>query len=168
MKSRICIVYISLRLTIEAVQYDDTWRNWCAVPRFFDIASTWKWVVSFTPLWLYPRKQPLVPTGRRMAGPHNRYGKQSERKHFVSTGTRTTTPCHTVPSQSHYRHAIQAPSQRQMGTINTGMLISLDLAIPQKALVYTKLKLLASSWHNWRPCFVVRHSRSLLRLQEIG
>jgi hypothetical protein len=42
----------------------------CIDPHFLDLGISWRWVVSFTPLPLYPRgKSPQHPLDRRLGGP---------------------------------------------------------------------------------------------------
>jgi hypothetical protein len=48
----------------------------CVDPRFLDLGTSLKWVVSFTPLPLYPRDEsPRHPLDRMLGGPHSRYGR---------------------------------------------------------------------------------------------
>jgi hypothetical protein len=43
---------------------------------FFDLGTRWRWVVSFTPLPLYPQgKNPFYPLDRRLGGPQIRSGR---------------------------------------------------------------------------------------------
>jgi hypothetical protein len=51
------------------------------IPRIFDIDTTWRWVVSFTPRPLYcQRKSPRCPLCGRLSGPRNRSGSGGEEK----------------------------------------------------------------------------------------
>jgi hypothetical protein len=60
---------------------------------FLDLGSSWRWVVSFTPLPLYPRwKNPQYPLGKRLGWPQSRYGQRGEEKILYPTVTRTPTP----------------------------------------------------------------------------
>jgi hypothetical protein len=60
----------------------------CIDPRFLDLGTSWRWVVSFTPLPLYPR----YPLDRRLGGPQSQSGWRGEEKILYPTGTRTPTP----------------------------------------------------------------------------
>jgi hypothetical protein len=45
-------------------------------PMFFDLITSWRWVVSFTPRPLYFQvKRPLYPLDRRLDGPQSRSGR---------------------------------------------------------------------------------------------
>jgi hypothetical protein len=51
------------------------------------------WVISFTPLPLYPRgKSPRYPLDRRLGGPQSRSGRRGEEKILDPPGTRAPTP----------------------------------------------------------------------------
>jgi hypothetical protein len=42
-------------------------REWCTDPHFLDLGTSWRWMVSFTPLTLYPRENsPRYPLNRRL------------------------------------------------------------------------------------------------------
>jgi hypothetical protein len=70
----------------------------CIDPRFLDLGTSWRWVVSFTPLPLYPRvKSPLYPLDRRLGEPQRLSGRYVEAKVLDSTGTRTPTPRPSSP-----------------------------------------------------------------------
>jgi hypothetical protein len=48
---------------------------------FLVLSTSWRWVVSFTPLLLYPRgKGPRYPLDRRLIGPQSRSGRFGEEK----------------------------------------------------------------------------------------
>jgi hypothetical protein len=50
-------------------------------PRILDLSTRWRWVVSFTPLPLYPQgKSPWYPLDRRLSGPESRSGRGGEEK----------------------------------------------------------------------------------------
>jgi hypothetical protein len=40
------------------------WGSGGIAPRILDFGTRWRWVVSFTPLPLYPQGKPPVPTGQ--------------------------------------------------------------------------------------------------------
>jgi hypothetical protein len=48
-------IKLSLRLTNYALCYDDVWGSGCIDPRFLDLGTNWKCVVSFTPQGKSPR-----------------------------------------------------------------------------------------------------------------
>jgi hypothetical protein len=49
----------SLCLTNEALRHEGLWGSGCIHPRFLDLSTSRRWVVSFTPRPLYPRE--IVP-----------------------------------------------------------------------------------------------------------
>jgi hypothetical protein len=60
--------------------------------------TSWRWVVSFTPLPLYPR----YPFYRMLGGPQSQSGRYGEVKMFVPTGTRTPASLVVQPVASRY------------------------------------------------------------------
>jgi hypothetical protein len=65
------------------------WRRmWsgCIDPRFFYLETSWKWVVSFTPLPFYPRRKYLLD--RRLGAPQIRYGRYWKVKFLDPRGNR--------------------------------------------------------------------------------
>jgi hypothetical protein len=53
-------------LTNWTLRYEDVWGNGCIDPRFLDLGTSWRLVVSFRPHMLYSRgKCPLYPLGGR-------------------------------------------------------------------------------------------------------
>jgi hypothetical protein len=75
--------------------------EWMLYPRFLDLGTSWRWVVSFTLLPLYPKKKraPLYSLGR-LGGPQSRSGKYGEAKILDHTRTRTPTPPSSDSSSS--------------------------------------------------------------------
>jgi hypothetical protein len=70
----------------------------CIHPRFLDLGTSWRWVVSFTPRSLYlQRKCPRYPLDRRLGGPQSRSGRHGEVKILAPTGTQTPTPLSSSP-----------------------------------------------------------------------
>jgi hypothetical protein len=64
----------------------------CIDPHFLDLGISWRWVVSFMPLPLYPWvKSPRYSLDRRLVGPQRWSGRHGEVKILASTGTRTPT-----------------------------------------------------------------------------
>jgi hypothetical protein len=67
-------------------------------PRFLDLGTSWRWVVSFTPRLLYPQwKSPQYPLHRRLCGPQSRSGWHGEVKSLAPTRIRTLTPWSSSP-----------------------------------------------------------------------
>jgi hypothetical protein len=65
----------------------------CIDPRFLDLGTSWRWVVSFTRWPLLPLgKEPQYPLDRRLGGPQSQSGRCGEEKILDPTGTRTLTP----------------------------------------------------------------------------
>jgi hypothetical protein len=50
-------VKLSLCLTNWALRHEDICGSGCIDPNFLDLGISWSWVVSFTPLPLYPRER---------------------------------------------------------------------------------------------------------------
>jgi hypothetical protein len=51
---------------------------------FLHLGTRWGWVVSFTPLPLYPRgKSPRYPLDRKLGGPQSRSGRCGEEKNLA-------------------------------------------------------------------------------------
>jgi hypothetical protein len=89
---------LSLCLTNWALRHEGVWGSGCTDPHFFDLGTSWRWVVSFTPRQFYPRgKNPRYPLDRRMGGPQCRSGRRGEAKILDPTGTRTPTPRSSSP-----------------------------------------------------------------------
>jgi hypothetical protein len=82
----------------SALRHEGVWGSGCIDPHFLDLGTSWRWVVSFTPLPLYPRgKSPRYPLDRRLGGPQSQSGRRGEVKILALTGTRTPTPWSTSP-----------------------------------------------------------------------
>jgi hypothetical protein len=62
-------VKLSLCLTNQALRHESVWGSGCVYPRFLYVGTSWRWVVSFTPLPHYKR---LYPLDRRLGGPQSR------------------------------------------------------------------------------------------------
>jgi hypothetical protein len=55
------------------------WVSGGIASRILDHGIRWRWVISFTPLLLYPHgKSPWYPLVRRLGGPQNRRGRGGE------------------------------------------------------------------------------------------
>jgi hypothetical protein len=86
-------VKLSLCSTNSVLLHEGVWGSACIDPHFLDLGTSWRWVVRFTPLPLYPRgKSPRYPSDRRLGGPQSRSGRFGEEKILDPTGTRTATP----------------------------------------------------------------------------
>jgi hypothetical protein len=75
------VIMLSLCLTNQALRHEDVWGSGCTEPHFvyLETRSSWKWVISFTPLPLYPRgKNPSYPLDTRLGGPQSRSGRRGE------------------------------------------------------------------------------------------
>jgi hypothetical protein len=75
----------------------------CIDPHFLDFRTSWRWVVSFTPLPLYPRGKRLrYPLNRRLGKPQSRSGRHGVEKIIDPTGIRTPTSSVVQPMASRY------------------------------------------------------------------
>jgi hypothetical protein len=91
-------VTLSLSLANWALRHEGVWGSGSIDPRFLDLGISWIWVVSFTPLLLYPRgKSSRYPLDRRLGVPQSQYGRYGESKILDPTGTRTLTPRSSRP-----------------------------------------------------------------------
>jgi hypothetical protein len=64
----------------------------CIDSHFLDLGTSWRWVVSFTPLLLYPQgKSPRYPLDRSLGWPQSQSGRRGEEKILDPTWTRTLT-----------------------------------------------------------------------------
>jgi hypothetical protein len=100
-----CKVKVSLCLTNWALRHEDVWGSGCRGPRFLDLGTSWRWVVSFISRPLYPlRNRPRDPLDRRLGGPLNRSGRRGEEKILAPTRNRTATPSAIQPVAHRYNH----------------------------------------------------------------
>jgi hypothetical protein len=91
-------VKLSLCLTNSALRHKGVWWSGSIDPYFLDLFTSWRRVVSLTPLPLYPQgKSPQSPLDMRLGRLQNRSGKRGEEKILDSTGTRTLTPWPSSP-----------------------------------------------------------------------
>jgi hypothetical protein len=86
-------------------EFSTPWRRMGEWMYRSDLGTSWRWVVSFTPLPRYPRgKSPRFPLDGRLGGPQSRSGRCWEEKILDPTGTRTPDPLsRPACSQSLYR-----------------------------------------------------------------
>jgi hypothetical protein len=76
-----------------AVRHESVWRSGCIGPHFLHLGTSWRWVVSFTPLPLYPQgKSPQYLLDRRLGGPQSRSGWRGEEKILDHSGTSSPIP----------------------------------------------------------------------------
>jgi hypothetical protein len=95
--NRLWKVKLSL-ITNYSLRHEDVWGSGCIDPRFLDLGTSWRSVVSFTPRPLYLRgKSSRYPLDTRLDGPQSRYGRCGEEKILDHTGTRTPTPWSSSP-----------------------------------------------------------------------
>jgi hypothetical protein len=77
------------------------WRcmgEWRYSSIILELDTSWKWVVSFTTLPLYPRgKNPRYLLERRLGGPQSGSGRRGEQKILDPSGTLTPTPLSSSP-----------------------------------------------------------------------
>jgi hypothetical protein len=65
----------------EAPRHEDVLGSGGIAPHIFDLGTTWRWVVSFTPRPLYLQgKIPWYPLDRRLGGTQSRSGHGDEEK----------------------------------------------------------------------------------------
>jgi hypothetical protein len=84
------LVKFYLCLTNYALCHEGAWGSGCIDPRFIDLGTSRRWVVSFTPLPLYPRgNSPWYLLDRRLGGLQRRSGQYEELKILDPTGNRT-------------------------------------------------------------------------------
>jgi hypothetical protein len=96
-------VKLSLCFTNEALRHEDVWGSGCIDPHFLDLGTSLRWVVSFTPLPLYPRE--------RAPGTHFKGGWVDPRaglddmhkwKFFTLPGLKLSCPLVIQPIASRY------------------------------------------------------------------
>jgi hypothetical protein len=74
-------VKLSLCSTNESLRHEDVWGSGCTDPRFLDLGTSCRWVVTVTPQPLYPRgKCPRYLLDRRLGGPQSRSGQRGNEK----------------------------------------------------------------------------------------
>jgi hypothetical protein len=93
-------IKLSLYLTNWALRHEGVCRSGYIDPRFLDLDTSWRWVVSFMPRPLYPRTNILrYRLDRSLCGPRKRSGRRGEEKNLTLTGTRTPTHRPSSPYQ---------------------------------------------------------------------
>jgi hypothetical protein len=102
-------VTLSLCLTNYALRHEGLWGSGRIDPRFLDLGTSWRWMVSLTLRPIYPRgKRPRYPLDRGLGGPQTWSGRCGEEKIVYLTGTRTPTPLSSSP----YRGAVPTALSR--------------------------------------------------------
>jgi hypothetical protein len=80
--SRVILILLLLKK-----RYEDM-GEWRYSSTFIDLGTRWRWVVSFTPLQLYPWRRSLwYPLDRRQGGPQSWSGHCGEEKNLALPGT---------------------------------------------------------------------------------
>jgi hypothetical protein len=77
-----------------------TYGEWRYSSTILDLAAIWKWVVSFTPLSLYPQENPPPPQyslDRSLGGPENRPGRYGEEKNLMHLSGIEGRPSRPLP-----------------------------------------------------------------------
>jgi hypothetical protein len=71
----------------DALRHEGVWGSGCIDPHFLELGISWSWLVSFTPLPLYPQgKSPRYPLNRSLDGPQSRSGRCGEEKILTLPG----------------------------------------------------------------------------------
>jgi hypothetical protein len=91
--------------------------EWRYSSTVLDLVTKWRWVVSFTPLPLYPggnwRRYPL---DRKLGGPQSRYRRYREEKNLAPAGIRT--PAVQPVARRYADWAIPTPNNVQSNKTN--------------------------------------------------
>jgi hypothetical protein len=88
--------------------------EWIIDPHFLDLGTSWRWVVSVTPLTLYPGKEPPVPILYEVGWTSEPVWTIWRSKNFPPTGTRTPAP-HGRPARSQSLYQLSYPDSRIQG-----------------------------------------------------
>jgi hypothetical protein len=78
-------------ILFQALRHEDVWGSGCRDPHFLVLGTSWRWVVSFTPLPLYPREG--APGAHFIGGwvdPRAGLDDMEKWNSFYATGTRTS------------------------------------------------------------------------------
>jgi hypothetical protein len=99
-------IKLSLCLSNQALRQKCVWESECIDSRFLALGTSWRWVVSFTPQSLHPRRKipppRTYPLDGRLGGPQNLSGRYGEKKFLGLIGTRTPTLLSSSCVASHY------------------------------------------------------------------
>jgi hypothetical protein len=165
-------VKLSLCLNNLALCHEDIWRSGCIDPRFLDLGTSCRWVVSFTPWTLYPQGNfPRYPLDRRLGGPQYRSGKRGEEKIFDRTETRTPTPRSSSSYRLRYPGSqiriyflvsyVEKLSVRKLCAVTRWMTEELEIIWKEDGVAWLKWSTICLKWlrkitrkfrqHNWYP-----------------
>jgi hypothetical protein len=96
-------VKVSPCSTNEALRQEDVWGSGCIYPHFLYLGTSWRWVVTFTPLSLYSRER---ATGTHFIGgwvdPRAGLDDMEKWKFFTLPGFELPTPLVVQPVASRY------------------------------------------------------------------
>jgi hypothetical protein len=108
----------------------------CIDPHFIDVGTSWRWLVSFTPLPIYPRiKSTRYPLDRGLGGPQYRSGRRGENNNSWHYRDSNSDPSVVQPVASRYTdYAIPAPNCNVEGTLNKDA-VNLDAVVDKLAAV---------------------------------
>jgi hypothetical protein len=99
----------SLCFTNWALCHEGVWGSGCIDPHFLDLGTSWRWVVSFTPLSLYPREgAPCTYWIGGWMGPRAGLDDLEKRKFLTLPGLELRPLDRPARSQSLYR--LRSPS----------------------------------------------------------
>jgi hypothetical protein len=91
---------------VVPVRHESVYGSGCIDPHFLDLGTSWRWVVSFTPLSLYTRrKNPRYPLNWRLDGPKSRSGQRLPELAFRHLGR----PARSQSLYRRYRLRYPAP-----------------------------------------------------------
>jgi hypothetical protein len=97
-------VKLSLCLTNLALRHEGVWGSWCIDPHFLDLSTSWRWMVSFTPLPLYPSERaPGTHWIGGWVGPRAGLDYVEKRKFLTLPGLELRPLSRPARSQSLYR-----------------------------------------------------------------
>jgi hypothetical protein len=92
-------------------------ESWRIDPRFLDLGTSWRWVVSFTARPIYSwGKSPRYPLNRRMSNPQRRCGRCEELKILDPTRDSNPDPSVVQLIASHNTDCATAPLLRNAVT----------------------------------------------------
>jgi hypothetical protein len=94
---------LSLCLTNQALRHEGVWGSGYIDPHLLDLGTSWRWMVSFTPLSLYPRgKSPRCLFHSRLGRPQSRSGWRGEKKNCWLYRDSNSDPSVVQPVASRY------------------------------------------------------------------
>jgi hypothetical protein len=119
--------------TVELRQ-EGVWGSGCLDPHFLDLGTSWRCVVSFTPLALYPRgKSRRQSLGRRLGGPQPAYTTWRKERSSPYRDL-NSNPSFGHPVASHYTAStISAPLYPHETNVKNIVLLILILMFPDRS-----------------------------------